>query len=268
MSVTTIMSAVMKPFDTAGRRHQQPVRAQPHADVAVVGRDEAPLPQAAADFDDVGAELIVGWASGAQVLRCSGLGARGHGAQAASAGTRRNRSADVAARRRDDAVLGHVRAARRAPHERAAEPLRGPSRPGDGRRRGVRAAAEQAHHQRATTISDDQRAEAARPRSHRHAYLRPERPCRRAPVAPDAPTFSPSSPCFARRPSSLSGAMATTCSHDSAAPARSCLPKARMMPWLSSVFRCLASIGERPVDLGQRAIDLVRCSSRPRPGPC
>lgn len=40
----------------------------------------------------------------------------------------------------------------------------------------------------------------------------------------------PSSPCRARCPSTLSGAISTTRVHDSSAPARSCLPNARMMP--------------------------------------
>ena len=64
-----IMSGVMKPLQTLFGRHQQPVGVEPDADVAVVRRGVAARVQAAADFDDVGAELGFGRASPALVAR-------------------------------------------------------------------------------------------------------------------------------------------------------------------------------------------------------
>ena len=51
---------------------------------------------------------------------------------------------------------------------------------------------------------------------------------------------------------------ACTSSHAFAAPCRSCLPNARTIPTLSSVFVCFGSICERLVELRQRAIRLIQ----------
>ena len=51
-----IMSGVMNPLQTLFGRHEQPVGAEPDADVAVVRGGVAAGVHAPADFDDVGAQ--------------------------------------------------------------------------------------------------------------------------------------------------------------------------------------------------------------------
>ena len=67
---------------------------------------------------------------------------------------------------------------------------------------------------------------------------------RRAPAAPRAPPRTP-------------GATTSTFCHASAAPLRSCLPKARTMPMLSSVLAWLGIDDERSIELRQRLVRLV-----------
>ena len=68
MSVTTIMSGVMKPLDTRLGRGQQVPVVEPDADVAVVGRHVPARVHTPADFTDLGAELFFAGRHGVAVM--------------------------------------------------------------------------------------------------------------------------------------------------------------------------------------------------------
>ena len=218
------MSGRHEPLADALRGHQQPVGAEPDADVAVVRRGVAARVHAAADLDDVGAKR--------------GFGAHAVRARILVAAGRRSRSSTLARSvdQRDgalgedegaaDRIAHHLHAARgrcRAPaRRRAGHPFddavdEPPDRAGHEHDEQDRAGSAREHHApgfcaAAAGVARMRRLETCRARAWRPG------------------------------PSGLSGASWMTCCHACGAPSRSCLPNALTMPTFSSVLACFGSI--------------------------
>ena len=210
-----------EPLADALGRHQQPIGAEPHADVAVVRRGVAARVHAAADFDDVGAER--------------GFGAHAVRAPVLVAAARRSRSSTLLAsvgerhravghdERAADRIAHHLDAAlRHAARRRAAVPRTPSMMPST--QPPERARDEQ---------DETRRAEDSRSIRHPASGRAAGRGMRR----PQAVERALGRLAFG----TVGRELRSTCCHACCAPSRSCLPNACTMPTFSSVLACFGS---------------------------